>query len=79
MYHTLKQLFRRLVDYSGVKFSAHSLRRTFAINSLRNGMDIYTLAKLMGHTDITVLRAYLPLVNNDLRVAQERYGVVDNL
>lgn len=79
VYYTLKQLLRRLREKSGVNFSAHSLRRTFAINSLRNGMDIYTLAKLMGHTDITVLRAYLPLVNNDLRLAQEKYGVVDNL
>jgi integrase/recombinase XerD len=79
VYHTLKQLLRRLREKSGVRFSAHSLRRTFAINSLRNGMDIYTLAKLMGHTDITVLRAYLPLVNSDLRIAQEKFGVVENL
>lgn len=78
-YFGLRQLLRRLHNVSGVGFSAHSLRRTFAINSLRNGMDIYTLAKLMGHTDITVLRAYLPLVNNDLRSAQEKFGVVDNL
>ena len=78
-YYGLKQLFRRLRESTGIHFSAHSLRRTFAINSLRNGMDIYTLAKLMGHTDISVLRAYLPLVNSDLRMAQERYGVVDNL
>lgn len=78
-YYGLKQLFRRLRESTGVAFSAHSLRRTFAINSLRNGMDIYTLAKLMGHTDISVLRAYLPLVNSDLRAAHERFGVVDNL
>lgn len=75
----LTQLLRRIGKAAGVQCTAHKFRRTFAINSLRNGMDIYTLAKLMGHTDITVLRAYLPLVNSDLRVAQERYGVVDNL
>jgi site-specific recombinase XerD len=40
-YEGLKQLFRRLKEETGIKFSAHSFRRTFAINSLRNGMNIY--------------------------------------
>lgn len=59
--------------------SAHSFRRTFAIHSLRNGMNIYTLSKLMRHTDIAVLRPYLALVDIDLQKAQQQYGVVDHL
>lgn len=78
-YDGLKQLFRRLSDASGVSFSAHAFRRTFAINSLRNGMNIYVLAQLMGHADISVLRAYLEILDDDLRTAHERAGVVDNL
>lgn len=79
VYDGLKQLLRRLRDASGVKFSAHSFRRTFAINCLRNGMNIYVLARLMGHADITVLRAYLEIAEHDLRAAHEQYGVVDHL
>jgi integrase/recombinase XerD len=78
-YDGLKQLMRRLRDASGVKFSAHALRRTFAINSLRNGMNVYVLARLMGHADITVLRAYLEILAEDLQSAAAKFGVVDRL
>lgn len=54
-------------------------RRTFALYSLRNGMDIYTLQRLMDHEDLTVLRRYLALVEGDLQAAHRRFGVVDNL
>lgn len=78
-YDGLKQLVRRIRDATGIKFSCHSFRRTFAISSLRNGMDIYMLAQLMGHSDISVLKPYLEITQNDLRSAQMKYGVVDNL
>lgn len=42
-------------------------------------MNIYVLAKMMGHADITVLRAYLSINDHDLKAAHEQYGVVDNL
>jgi len=77
-YHGLKQLLRRLKDATGINCHAHTFRRTFAINCLRNGMDIYMLAKLMGHTDIIVLRAYLQITEDDLRAAHRQFGPVDH-
>lgn len=78
-YNGLKQLVRRIRDATQLDFSCHSFRRTFAINSLRNGMDIYMLAQLMGHSDISVLKPYLEITHNDLQEAHRRFGVVDNL
>ena len=78
-YDGLKQLIRRLRMASDVHFSAHSLRRTFALNCLRNGMNIYVLARLMGHADIAVLRVYLEILDIDLAHAHTLAGVVDNL
>lgn len=76
----LVQLMERLQERSGVKTcTAHTFRRTFAINCLRNGMNVYVLARLMGHADITILRQYLPLLEADLHEAHERFGAVDNL
>ena len=46
-----------------------TLRRTFALSCLHNGMNIYVLARLMGHADITILRQYLPLIEGDLQEA----------
>ncbi len=78
-YFGLAQIIKRLRTDAGVHFSAHTLRRTFAINCLRGGMDIFVLAKLMGHADITVLKQYLDLVKDDLQNAHAKYGPVDNM
>lgn len=79
-YSGLAQLVRRIGRAAGVSnCSPHTFRRTFAINCLRNGMNVYLLARLMGHTDITILRQYLAIADEDLQTAYERYGVMDNL
>ena len=74
------QMMGRLQEKSGVaQCTCHTFRRTFAITCLRNGMNIYVLARLMGHADITILRQYLPLLEGDLQEAHARFGAVDNL
>jgi integrase/recombinase XerD len=74
------QLFERLRKASGVDgCQAHNLRRTFAIECLRGGMNIFVLARLMGHSDISVLRPYLALVEHDLQAAHAKASPVDRL
>ena len=43
----------------------------FALAMLRNGMDIFTLAKLMGREGITVLQRYLEQTNLDTEEAHK--------
>ena len=77
---TLRQLTKRLRLATGVKNCApHAFRRTMAINSLRNGMSVYLLAKMLGHSDISVLRHYLDILQDDVKAAAKAHGVVDNL
>lgn len=57
----------------------HTLRRTFAIEMLRAGCDLWRLADLMGHEDITMLRRYLKFVDDDIRKAHDQFGFVDKL
>lgn len=59
--------------------SPHSFRRAFALLSLRGGCDIYSLQKLMGHADLTVLRRYLAQTESDLQAAHEQAGPVDKM
>jgi integrase/recombinase XerD len=76
----LRQLLRRLGRRARVpNVHPHTFRRTFALWSLRAGMNIYALQRLMGHEDLTVLRRYLALVEEDLRDAHARAGTVDNM
>jgi len=37
----------------------HAFRRAFALQMLRNGCDLLTLARIMGHTSLKVLQRYL--------------------
>ena len=76
----LMQIMKRLRMATGIKhLLAHTFRRTFAIASLRSGMAVHVLAKLMGHSDIQVLRAYLDITKDDLKQQSAQHGVVDHL
>jgi site-specific recombinase XerD len=57
----------------------HTFRRTFALWSLRAGMNIYALQQIMGHSDLSILRRYLALVEEDLAEAHRKHGAVDNM
>ena len=47
--------------------SPHCLRNNFAKRCLMNGMDIYTLSKILGHSSVTVTeQAYLDLTDEDI-------------
>lgn len=74
----LQRLLYRLGQRAQVKnCHPHTFRRTFALWSLRSGMNIYALQKLMGHADLNILRRYLALVEDDLRLAHQEHGAVD--
>jgi site-specific recombinase XerD len=79
-YAGLRSMVRRRAAKAGVPAPPlHSFRRAFALTSLRNGMDIYSLQRLMGHSDLTMLRRYLRLTDMDLQEAHRRTGPVDNV
>lgn len=76
----LRQLLRRIGDRAGVAHChPHTFRRTFALFSLRSGMSIVHLQRLLGHEDLTVVRQYLALVEADLQAAHQAAGPVDRL
>lgn len=75
----LFKMIRRLGVRADVAHcTCHTFRRTFCLESLRSGMDVFTLAKLTGHKNLEVLKRYLNLVSADLQAAQAKHGVVSN-
>ncbi len=76
----LQHLLDRLGERAGVEnCHAHTFRRTFALWSLRAGMNIYALQQIMGHASLEVLKRYLALTEDDLEQAHRRYGAVDSV
>lgn len=72
-------ILKRLGERAGVHVHPHMLRRTFAIWSLRAGMDVARLAALLGHSDLQTVQQYLPLAREDLQDAHTQHGAVDTL
>lgn len=72
-------ILRQLKLKTGIlKCSPHTCRRTFAIWNLRAGMNIFELARIMGHSDIKVLQRYLDVLNEDTKAAHKKAGAVDS-
>jgi site-specific recombinase XerD len=56
-------------DHGNPVASAHTLRHTFGTNLLRNGVDIVTVAELMGHRRLDTTRLYTLPTERDLEDA----------
>ena len=78
-YDSLRAIMTRRAKQAGVEApSLHDFRRAFALAMLRNGTDIFTLAKLMGHKGITVLQRYLRETRQDTEIAHRQASPVEN-
>lgn len=67
----------RLSRRTGVHIHPHRFRHTFAVNMLRAGVDLRTLQRLMGHSDIRILARYLNLASDDAIRAHQSNSPAD--
>lgn len=63
----LKRLVELIRKASKIDFTAHRLRHSFAVLMLEGGCDIYSLSKMMGHSDIKTTTIYLAASTEHLR------------
>lgn len=78
--HTYQDMLRRYNNSRGVnKTSAHLFRHTFAKNWILNGGDIFRLQKILGHSDLSVVKEYVNMFGGDLSKNFDKFNPLDNI
>lgn len=59
---------------AGIPFnlSPHCARHSFAVMSLQNGVDLFTLSKLLGHSTIAITQVYAKIVDQTKTAAMDK-------
>lgn len=55
-------------DVDGARVSPHTFRHYYAVNALLNGKDLYTLSRLLGHSDVSTTQRYLQTLEDKVLV-----------
>ena len=73
--------FKKYILRAGLneEYTPHCLRNNFAKRCLMNGMDIFTLSKILGHSSVEVTeKAYLDLTDDDISKQYHRASPLSN-
>ena len=76
----LKKAAKAVGVSEDIRVSPHTCRHTFAHLNLKNGIDLYTLSRLLGHESVSITQRYLEGITDDgvIRIARKT-GVLENI
>lgn len=71
VYYTVRKYLNK-ADIDTRIYHTHSLRHSFATNSLRAGNNIRFIQKALGHKSLETVQVYLDIADNEMRQAAEK-------
>lgn len=80
--NAVQNVFKRLkevMNFKNVRLSCHTFRHTFAHRCLMSGMDIFTLQKMLRHTDMGMVQRYLALWGSALKEQNDKYNPLNRI
>ena len=78
----IRQMVKRLGKKAGIKnvrLSPHTFRHTFAKMWILNGGDAFSLQKILGHTTMDMVRNYVNLASEDIKVQHRKFSPLDRI
>jgi site-specific recombinase XerD len=76
--NTMFANMKKELKLGGERFSPHTWRHTFAKTFLINGGDVFSLQKILGHSDISTTKKYINLNDRELKVQHAKFNPLDN-
>jgi integrase len=74
-YQVVSEKFSHYLKQAGLEgFKLHSLRHTFATRLVALGVDLYTISRLLGHTDIKTTMVYAKTNIDSMQAAVNQLG-----
>jgi integrase/recombinase XerD len=80
--NAIKNIFKRLkekMQFTNVRCCAYDFRHTFSHRFLTNGGDIFSLQKMLRHSDIAMSQRYLALWGTALHEQNNKFNPINRI
>ncbi|RUS47616.1 tyrosine-type recombinase/integrase [Cohnella sp. AR92] len=76
---TIFKRLKRIMNFKDVRLSCHTFRSTFAVRCIQNGMDAFTLQRLLRHNDISMTNRYVRMFGTALKTQNEKFNPLNSI